>query len=85
MSAHIHQVYEPAERSAVQMSSVTSHRQGGDVKELDRMAKSRNDIANSSMGLFIIAVLANNFFQFGTKLSCIILVHYPHYESIGLR
>ena len=85
MSAYIHQVYEPAERSAVQMSSVTSHRQGGDVKELDRMAKSRNDIANSSMGLFIIAVLANNFFQFGTKLSCIILVHYPHYESIDLR
>ena len=54
----------------MQMNLVTSHRQGGVVKSsgstLEWMVKSRNDVSNSCMGLFIIAVLANNFFQFGT-------------------
>ena len=69
MSIYIHQVYEPAERSAVQMNPVTSHRQGGGVESsestLEWMVKCDNDILNSIMRLFIIAVLANNFFQFG--------------------
>ena len=77
MSAYFHQVYEPAERSAVQMNPVTSQRQGGVVKSsestLEWMVKSRNDVSNSSMGLFIIAVLANNFFQFGTNYLALFL------------
>ena len=69
--------YEPAERSAVKMNPVTSHRQGGDVKStestLEWMVKSNNYISSCSMGLFIIAVLANNFFQFGTNYRALFL------------
>ena len=61
----------------MQMNPVTSQRQGGVVKSLEStlewMVKSRNDVSNSSMGLFIIAVLANNFFQFGTNYLALFL------------
>ena len=61
----------------MQMNPVASHRQGGVVKSsestLEWMVKSRNDVSNSSMGLFIIAVLANNFFQFGTNYLALFL------------
>ena len=52
--------YEPADRSAVKMNPVTSHRQGGDVKSsectLEWMVKSHKDISNTggNMGLFVI-------------------------------
>ena len=50
---------------------------GGVVKSLEStlewMVKSSNDVSNSSMGLYIIAILANNFFQFGTNYLALFL------------
>ena len=40
---------------------------------LEWIVKSRNDVSNSSMGLFIIAVLASNFFQFCTNCLALFL------------
>ena len=60
------------------MNPVSSLRQGGDVKSseatLEWMVKSHNDISNSSMRLFIIAVLANDFFQFSTNYLALFLL-----------
>ena len=72
MSTCILQVYEPAERSAVQMNPVTDFAQafqwwGSEDSELgpgiytsrlEWMIKSHYDISINNMGLFNIAVLA---------------------------
>ena len=58
------------------MNPITLEKEGVDVKSwkstLIWMVKSHDDISRSSIGLFFIAVLANNFFHFLAHLSVLL-------------